>query len=210
VALSLAWPSHQTLAGESGRYHGRRDLKDVARLQDSAVRLAVAARAASHVDTNRPEHWVMIWQTALTFQDHPQFKPMTPLLARFFDEAAYRQRGTFMFRAIDIAATVAQTQVGTPAETPVLARGLSKTWSTASNNGWYTGTRDKLESLVKKLCERSAPSMREAIAAQRKWLIDAPRDERSAVLNRDCSPQDVQQRLSELEGLLKRRAFRHP
>jgi len=202
VALSLVWPSHQTLARESGRYHGRRDLKDVARLQDPAVRLAVATRAASHVDTNRPEHWVMIWQTALTFQDQPQFREMMPLLARFFDEAAFRQRGPFMFRAIDIAATVSQTQVGTPGETPVLARGLCKTWSTASNNGWYTGTRNKLDLLVKKLGNRSAPAVREAIAAQRKWLTDAPRDERSAVLNRDCSPKDVQQRLSELEGLL--------
>jgi len=61
VALSLVWPSDQTLGGEAGRYHGRRDVKDVARLQDPAVRRAVATRAASHVDTNRPEHWVMIW-----------------------------------------------------------------------------------------------------------------------------------------------------
>ena len=144
----------------------------------------------------------MIWQTALTFKDQPQFRRMMPLLGRFFDETAYRQRGTFMFRAIDIAATVAQTQAGTPGEAPVLARGLCKTWSTASNNGWYTGTRDKLESLVKKLGEPSAPAIREAIVAQRKWLTNAPRDERSAVLNRDCSLQDVQQRLSELERLL--------
>jgi len=200
VALSLVWPSHRTLAGESGRYHGRRNLEDVARLQDSAVRLAVAARAASHVDTNRPEHWMMIWQTALTLQDHPQFRPMTPLLARFFDEAAYRQRGTFMFRAIDIAATVAQTQVGTPGETPVLARGLSKTWSTASNNGWYTGTRDKLESLVKKLGERSAPSMREAILAQREWLTDAPRDERSASIQTPIIASTLRIHFAEITG----------
>lgn len=201
VALSLVWPSQQTLADQSARYHGRRKLADVARIQDPDTRLAVAIRAADHLDTNTPVHWLLIWETAMHYRDRPEHEGILPSLWGFFDTVAFRQRGTFMFRAIDTAATLAKRQLGTPGETPVLARGLCKTYATSSNFVWYTRTRDKLRALVKALGKPSAPAIREAVAAQQAWLKDAPKEEKGAVLGRHCTPQEVLRRLGELEGI---------
>ena len=201
VALSLVWPSHHTLAGQSGRYHGRRKLADVARIQDPATRLAVATRAAKHLGTNTPVHWLLIWETATYYHDRAECKAILPSLGAFFDTVAFRQRGTFMFRAIDAAASLAKPQLGTAAETPPLARGLCKTYGTASNFVWYTRTRDRLRSLVKALGKPSAPAIRQAVAAQRAWLRDAPKEERSVVVGRHCTPKDIRRRLEELEGI---------
>ena len=201
VALSLVWPSHQTLADQSARYHGRRKLADVARIQDPTARLAVAIRAAEHLDTNTPVHWLLIWETALSCRDHPGCKSILHSLAAFLDTVAFRQRGTFMFRAIDSAASLAKPQLGTTGETPALARGLCKTYSTSSNFEWYSRTRDKLLGLVKALGKGSAPAIRNAVAAQRAWLRDAPKDEKGAVLDRHCTQQAVRRRLDELEGI---------
>jgi len=106
-----------------------------------------------------------------------------------------------MFRAIDAAASLAKPQLGTAGETPPLARGLCKTYGTASNFVWYTRTRDRLRSLVKALGKPSAPAIRQAVAAQRAWLRDAPKEERSVVVGRHCTPKDVRRRLEELEGI---------
>ncbi len=201
AALSLIWPSQRTLAAESGRYHGRRKLADVARIQDPATRMAVAAKAAKHADSNTPTHWLLIWETALAYAERPEMTAILPSLGAFFDTVAYRQRGTFMFRAIDTAATLAKGQLGTRRETAVLARGLCKTYSTASNNGWYSRTRDKLRGLTNALGKSSAPAIREAITAQKTWLKSAPKEERSTVLGRYCSAKDVALRLDELDGV---------
>ncbi len=200
VALSLIWPSHQTLAAQSGRYHSRQ-LVDTARIQDPATRLTVATKAATHVETNTPVHWLLIWQTALTYQDRPECKAILPSLAAFFDTVAYRQRGTFMFTAIDIAATIAKGQLGGPGETPQLARGLCKTYSTASNGVWYTGTRDKLHGMVKTLGTKSAPAIHQAVADLKTWLTTAPRAEKTPVLDRGCPTPVVRERLMELESI---------
>ena len=197
----MVWPSQQTLADQSNRYHGRRKLADVARIQDPTTRLAVATRAAKHRDTNTPVHWLLIWETAMFHRDRPECKAILPLLGAFLDTVAFRQRGTFMFRAIDTAASLAKPQLGTAGETPLLARGLCKTYATSSNNGWYTMTRDKLRGLVRALGKSSAPAIAEAIAAQRAWLKGAPKEEKGVVLGRDCSPQEVQRRLDELEAV---------
>ena len=201
VALSLVWPSQQTLADQSARYHGRRKLADVARIQDPNTRLMVAIRAAEHLKTNTPVHWLLIWETAMHYRDRREHEGILISLAAFFDTVAFRQRGTFMFRAIDSAASLAKPQLGTAGETPTLARGLCKTYATSSNFEWYTRTRDKLRGLVKALGKPSAPAIRQAVAAQRAWLRDAPKEERDVVLGRHCTPQDVRQRLEELEGI---------
>ena len=201
VALSLVWPSHRTLADQSARYHGRRKLADVALIQDPATRLAVVTKAAKHLDSNTPVHWLLIWQTALACQERPEYASVMPSLGAFFDTVAFRQRGTFMFRAIDTAATLAKGQLGTPGETPILARGLCKTYATSSSFAWYTRTRDKLRGLVRALGKASAPAIGEAVAAQRAWLKHAPKEEKGAVLGRHCPPQEVKSRLQELEGI---------
>ncbi|NQT52087.1 hypothetical protein HQ576_08550, partial [bacterium] len=127
VALSLVWPSQQTLAAESARYHGRRELADVARIKHPATRLAVAAKAAKHLDTNTPVHWLLIWETAFYYRDRRECKSILISLGAFFDTVAFRQRGTFMWRAIDTAASLAKPLLGTAGETAPLARGLCKT-----------------------------------------------------------------------------------
>lgn len=201
VALSLVWPSQRTLAGQSARYHGRHKLADVARFQDPATRLAVAVKAATHTDTNLPTHWLLIWQTVAACQDSPQYKSALPPLGEFFDTVAWRQRGTFMFRAIDIAATLAKPQLGTPGETHLLARGICKTYATSSNNGWYVATTRELHGLVKALGKSSGPAIREAIAAEQAWLKKAPPAEKAAVIGRWCPPQDIRKRLEELTAI---------
>jgi len=201
IALSLVWPSQHTLADQSARYHGRRKLADVSRFHDPAARLAVAVQAAEHLRTNTPVHWLLIWETAMCYHDRPECKAILPSLGAFLDTVAFRQRGTFMFRAIDTAADLAKPQLGTPGETPVLARGLCKAYTTSSNFVWYTRTRDKLHGLVKALGKSSAPAIRQAAAAQRAWLKDAPKEERDVVLGRHCPPQEVRRRIEELEGI---------
>ena len=204
VALSLVWPSQDGPLAETFTRRYRRDLADTARIKDPADRLAVAAKAATHLETNTPVHWLLIWETTRYCRDHPDSKLLMPALGEFLDQVAFRQRGTFMFDAIDSAAVLAKTQLGTPGETPTLARGLCKTYSTASNNGWYTRARDRLHEAVMGLGKSSAPAISDAVTAQRDWLQHAPAEDRAPVLNRDCPVAEVQKRLTELEDLAGR------
>lgn len=137
----------------------------------------------------------------INIKDRREAKPLLPSLTEFLDEATFKTRGTFMFRAIHMATAVAEAQIGTADETPALARGLCRTYSTASNMVWYTRTRDYLQRVIKKLGRRSAKGIEEAIAAQQAWLKTGPKKEKDLVLGRYCRDGDVTKRLRELEKI---------
>ena len=199
VALSLVWPSHLNI----GRAPMDRSAKfaDTARLTDPADRLAVAAAAAKHFESNTGTHWMLIWETAKAFKDRPESAQVTASLPEFFDTIAYRKRGTFMFRAIGTAAELAQARLAAPgADTHVLLRGLCKTYSTAGSMVWYTAVRDQLQKIVTPLAATSPQAVTEAQTAMQTWLKEAPKEEKDLVFayGYRASPAEVGQRLSAL------------
>ena len=202
VALSLVWPSDRNIGrpplDRSGKF------ADTARLTDPADRLAVAAAAAKHYESNTPMHWLLIWETAKLFKDFPESSQVTASLPEFFDTVAYRRRGTFMFKAIDAALELTKPQLAKPGETDnhVLVRGLCKTYSTAGNMVWYSGTRDRLQKIVTPLAESSPRAAVEAQTAMQTWLKEGPKEEKEAVFGGmyRVSGADVTQRLAELTG----------
>jgi len=200
VALSLVWPSDRSSLGKPAN----RALQDAdtARVTDPADRLAVAAAASRHFDSNTPMHWLLIWETAKVYADRPESQQVLASLGEFFDTVAYRQRGTFMFRAIGMATELAKAQLAASSgtDTHVLAHGLCKTYATSSNNGWYTGTRDQLQKLVTPLAASSPQAVAEAAAAIQAWMKQAPKAERLAVLDRFCPAAEVTSRLNTLTG----------
>ncbi|MFZ9938493.1 MAG: hypothetical protein ACO3JG_15755 [Luteolibacter sp.] len=124
-------------------------------------------------------------------------------LGEFFDTVAYRQRGTFMFRAIGTATEVAKARLAAPAaDTHTLIRGLCKTYATSSNNGWYIAARDQLQKVVTPLAASSPQAAAEAATAIQEWMKDAPKEEKQAVFQYHdrLSPADVTKRLAELTG----------
>jgi hypothetical protein len=197
VALSLVWPSHLNLGRPVNPAYQR---ADTARLTDPADRLAVAAAAAKHFESNTPVHWLLIWETAKVYADRPESKQVMASLGEFFDTVAYRQRGTFMFRAIGTATELAKARLAASGgtDTHTLARGLCKTYATSSNNGWYTGARDQLQKVVTPLAASSPQAVAEAAAAIQAWMKEAPEAERRAVLDRFCPAAEVTKRLAEL------------
>ncbi len=201
VALSLVWPSDRNIGraplDRSGKF------ADTARLTEPADRLAVAAAAAKHFESNTATHWLLIWETAKLFKDHPESSQVTASLGGFFDTVAYRKRGTFMFRAIGTATELAQAQLAAPGtDTHVLARGLCKTYSTAANFVWYTGIRDQLQKVVTPLAVSSPKAAAEASTAMQAWLKEAPKEEKDTVFGGTyrVSPAEVTKRLAELTG----------
>jgi hypothetical protein len=199
VALSLVWPSDRNIG--RGPLDRSATFADTARLTDPADRLAVAAAAAKHFESNTPMHWLLIWETAKAFQDRPESAQVTASLPEFFDTVAYRERGTFMFRAIGTAAGLAQAQLAAPGtDTHTLARGLCKTYSTAGNMVWYTAVRDQLQKIVTPLAATSPKAVAEAEAAMQTWLKEAPKEEKQTVFayGYKVSPADVTSRLSDL------------
>ena len=206
VALSLVWPSHCNGVLENHwKRHQKADwIIDTAQITDPVDRLAVAAAAAKHFESNTPIHWLMIWETAKLFSDRPESSQVTASLGEFFDTIAYRKRGTFMFKAIDAALELAKPQLAEPGETDnhVLVRGLCKTYSTAGNGGWYSGTRDRLQKIVTPLAESSPRAAAEAQTAMQTWLKEAPKEEKDAVFGgmHRVNAADVTQRLAELTG----------
>ncbi len=175
---------------------------DTARVTDPADRLAVVAAASRHFDSNTPMHWMLIWETAKVYADRPESSQVLASLGEFFDSVAYRQRGTFMFRAIDAALELARAQLASPgaADTHTLARGLCKTYATSANMVWYTATRDQLQRVALPLVDSSPQAAGEAVAAIRAWLKEAPAEERQAVIayQYKLNATEVTQRLAEL------------
>jgi hypothetical protein len=201
VALSLAWPSDRNIG--RGPLDRSAKFADTARLTDPADRLAVAAAAAKHFESNTGTHWLMIWETAKLFNDRPESQQVLVSLPEFFDTVAYRQRGTFMFRAIGTAAGLAQAQLAAPgADTHTLLRGLCKTYSTAGNMVWYTAVRDQLQKIVTPLAATSPQAVAEAETAMQTWLKAAPKEEKQTVFayGYKVSPGDVSGRLAGLAG----------
>lgn len=202
VALSLVWPSDRNIGraplDRSGKF------ADTARLTEPADRLAVAAAAARHFDSNTPIHWLLIWETAKLFSDRPESQQVTASLGGFFDTAAYRKRGTFMFRAIGTATEVAKARLDASdgTDTHVLVRGLCKTYATSSNNGWYSAARDQIQKVVTPLAASSPQAAAEAATAIQAWLKEAPKEEKQAVFTYHdrLSEADVTKRLAELTG----------
>jgi hypothetical protein len=205
VALSLVWPSDRNIGrpplDRSGKF------ADTARLTEPADRLAVAAAAARHLDSNTPMHWLLIWETAKLFSDQPESSQLTASLGEFFDTVAYRQRGTFMFRAIGTATEVAKARLDASdgTDTHVLVRGLFKTYATSSNNGWYSAARDQLQKVVTPLAASSPQAAAEAATAIQAWMKEAPKEEKQAVFQYydRLSEADVTKRLAELTGKKK-------
>ena len=105
MALSLVWPSHcsSELVNHWKRNQRADWIIDTARITDPADRLAIAAAASRHFDSNTAMHWLLIWETARVYADRPESRQVMASLPEFFDTVAYRQRGTFMFKAIDAA-----------------------------------------------------------------------------------------------------------
>jgi len=175
---------------------------DTARLTEPADRLAVAAAAAKHFDSNTPTHWLLIWETAKLFKDLPESSQVTASLPEFFDTIAYRKRGTFMFRAIGTAAELAQARLAAPGatDTHTLVRGLCKTYSTAGSMVWYTAVRDQLQKIVTPLAASSPQAVAEAETAMQTWLKEAPKEEKDTVFayGYRASRAEVNQRLSAL------------
>jgi hypothetical protein len=202
VALSLVWPSDRNIGraplDRSGKF------ADTARIADPADRLAVAAASAKHFESNTATHWLMIWETAKLFSDRPESSQVTASLGEFFDTVAYRQRGTFMFRAIGTATELAKARLAAPGgtDTHTLARGLCKTYATAANMVWYTATRDQLQKVVTPLAASSPKAAAEATTAIQAWMKEAPKEEKEAVFTYGykLSPADVTKRLAELTG----------
>jgi hypothetical protein len=200
VALSLVWPSDRNIGraplDRSGKF------ADTARLTEPADRLAVAAAAARHFESNTPTHWLLIWETAKLFSDLPESSQVTASLGEFFDTVAYRKRGTFMFRAIGTATEVAKARLAAPdgTDTHTLARGLCKTYATSSNNGWYSAARDQLQKVVTPLAASSPRAVAEAATAMQVWMKEAPKEEKQAVFAYydRLSEAEVTQRLAEL------------
>jgi hypothetical protein len=193
IALSLVWPSDAHLGPRVGRYHHARVMTDKARIQDSATRLAVAIEAARHVETNESTHWLLIWRTLASMKDQAEFE-LAPILATFFDRAAWRVRGTFMFDAIDIAADLAADQLAHPA----LARGVCKTYATSSSGVWYAGAQKKLQALTQAIPAANADAVAQAVTAMKTWHQSGPADEKKVVLVRGTS---LQQNIKELEAI---------
>jgi hypothetical protein len=125
-------------------------------------------------------------------------------LGEFFDTVAYRQRGTFMFTAIDTATELAKAQLTASGggDTNALARGLCKTYATSATMVWYTATRDKLQKVALPLAASSPAAAAEAATAIQAWMKDAPAEERQAVFAHGykLNPADVIKRLAELTG----------
>ena len=227
VALSLVWPSHLNTGRPVNPAYQR---ADTARLTDPADRLAVAAAAAKHFESNTPTHWLLIWETAKLFKDRPESQQVMASLGEFFDTIAYRKRGTFMFRAIGTATELAQAQLPAPGGPAVavdtddadddlddvlrelddvpstashtLARGLCKTYATAGNGSWYTGVRDQLQKVATPLAASSPKAAAEAFAAIKTWLKEAPKEETDAVFTYgyNVSSSEALQRLATLSG----------
>jgi hypothetical protein len=206
VALSLVWPSDRNrILGRPRNPAYQR--ADIARVTDPADRLAVAAAASRHFDSNTPMHWLLIWETAKVYADHPESRQVLASLGEFFDTVAYRQRGTFMFRAIGTATEVAKARLDASdgADTHVLVRGLFKTYATSSNNGWYSAARDQLQKVVTPLAASSPQAAAEAAVAMQVWLKEAPKEEKQAVFQYHdrLSQADVTKRLAELTAKKK-------
>lgn len=200
VALSLVWPSHLNTGKPVNPAYQR---ADTARLTDPADRLAVAAAAAKHFESNTGTHWLMIWETAKLFKDRPESHQVMASLGEFFDTIAYRKRGTFMFRAIGTATELAQAQSTAPStDNHVLVRGLCKTYSTAGSMVWYSAIRDQLQKVVAPLAASSPKAVAEAAAAMQAWLKEAPAEEKQTVFayGYQVSPAEVTQRLATLTG----------
>lgn len=204
VALSLVWPSQRALMIASTRNSYAKDLPDTSRIEDPATALAVALAAAEHLESNTPLHWFMIWLTVSKHREQPGAEKAMASLGVFLDTVAYRQRGTFNFRAIhaatDLATATLAASGGT--DTHTLARGLCKTYATAANSGWYTATRDQLQKVVTPLAASSPKAAAEAAAAMQAWMKEAPKEEKAAVFayEQKLSPADVTKRLAELTG----------
>jgi hypothetical protein len=200
VALSLVWPSHLNTGRPVNPAYQR---ADTARLAEPADRLAVAAAAAKHFESNTATHWLLIWETAKPYKDLPESSQVTASLGEFFDTVAYRKRGTFMFRAIGTATELAQARLAAPGtDIHVLARGLCKTYATAANFVWYTGVRDQLQKVVTPLAASSPKAAADALAAMQAWLKDAPKEEKDTVFGGAyrVSPSECLQRLDDLAG----------
>lgn len=199
VALSLVWPSQLNTGRPVNPAYQR---ADTARLTDPADRLAVAAAAAKHFESNTGTHWLLIWETAKLFKDRPESQQVTASLGEFFDTVAYRKRGTIMFRAIGTATELAQAQLAAPggSDTHVLARGLCKTYATAGSMVWYSAIRDQLQKVVTPLAASSPKAVAEAAAAMQAWLKEAPKEETQTVFayGYRVSPAEVTQRLAAL------------
>jgi hypothetical protein len=205
VALSLVWPSDRNIG--RGPLDRSAKFADTARLTDPADRLAVAAAAARHFDSNTPIHWLLIWETAKLFKDLPESQQVKASLGEFFDTVAYRKRGTFMFRAIGTATEVAKARLDASdsTDTHTLVRGLFKTYATSSNNGWYSAARDQLQKVVTPLAASSPQAAAEAATAIQAWMKEAPKEEKQAVFQYydRLSEADVTKRLAELTGKKK-------
>lgn len=197
VALSLVWPSHRNLGRPQNPAY---QFADTARITAPADRLAVAAATSRHFDGNTPTHWLLIWETAKLHSDHAESRQVMASLGEFFDTVAYRQRGTFMFRAIGTATELAKARLAAPGgtDTHTLARGLCKTYATSNNMVWYTATRDQLQKVVMPLAASSPEAMAEASTAIQAWMKEAPVEEKQAVLDRFCPAAEVTRRLAEL------------
>jgi hypothetical protein len=199
VALSLVWPSHLNTGRPVNPAYQR---ADTARLTDPADRLAVAAAAAKHFESNTGTHWLLIWETAKLFKDRPESQHVKASLGEFFDTIAFRKRGTFMFRAIGTATELAKALLAAPGgtDTHVLARGLFKTYSTAGSMVWYVGIRDQLQKVVTPLAASSPKAVAEASTAMQAWLKEAPKAEKDTVFSYGyrVSPSEVTQRLAAL------------
>jgi len=199
VALSLVWPSDRNpILGRPLNPAYQR--ADTPRVSDPADRLAVAAAAAKHFESNTSMHWLLIWETSKAYADRPESQQVMASLGEFFDTVAYRKRGTFIFNAIDVATELAKAQLAKPgsADTHVLARGLCKTYATAANMEWYTATRDKLQKVTLPLAASSPEAAAEAAAAIEAWLKDGPAEEKQAVFGGmyRVNPADITSRLS--------------
>ncbi len=206
VALSLVWPSHHNseLVNHWKRNQRTEWIIDTALVTDPADRLAIAAAASRHFDSNTPMHWLLIWETVKVYADRPESRQVMASLGEFFDTVAWRQRGTFMFRAIGTATEVAKARLDASdgADTHVLVRGLCKTYATSSNNGWYSATRDQLQKVVTPLAASSPQAAAEAATAIQAWMKEAPKEEKQAVFQYydRLSQADVTKRLAELTG----------
>jgi len=200
------WPSHcnSVLENHWKRYQMADWIIDTAQITDPADRLAIAAAASRHFDSNTPMHWLLIWETAKVYRDRPESSQVTASLGEFFDTVAYRQRGTFMFRAIGTATEVAKSRLDASdgADTHTLVRGLCKTYATSSNNGWYSAARDQLQKVVTPLAASSPQAAAEAATAIQAWMKEAPKEEKQTVFQYHdrLSEADVAKRLAELTG----------
>jgi len=86
-------------------------------------------------------------------------------------------------------------------ETPLMARGLCKTYATINSAGAVPAI-DKLHAMVTAIGKSSAPAIRQAVAEIRAWLKNAPPEEKGTVIRRwPISQPEVEQRLADLEGL---------